>query len=323
MEQRWRGCLPLAATLLSVTAALGSPVSATARETLLLDTHGQAGATFTGPVQSAPLTAGARYYARVSGTASIYRIDHWKVGRPPCGTPEAAPQYPSPGVPNGPVGMDAETVFGVTAYAWFHGYSCSVKRFPFRLARYTDGGLQLSQGGPFSRPVPVGGPRDIPRTDHTYVYALTGAGQPLSARWVDRPLEDDYGQFKIEVLTEAECAAERCIEDAQPDRDIEVDPDLLSETSGSGAKARCVSRRRFPVRVRTYRGLTMVAGVVYVRGKVQAMARAGRRLQATVDLRGLPLGTYRVRIVAESSRGQRVLDDRRYRTCRRKPARRD
>jgi hypothetical protein len=319
MEQRSRGWLPFAATMFAATVVLASPGPASARETIMLDTHGQPGASYTGPVQSAPLTAGARYYARVSGTTSIYRIDHWKVARPPCGTPEATPQYPSPGVPNGPVGMDAETVFGVTAYAWFHGYSCSAKRFPFRLARYTDGGVQFSQGGAFARPVPVGGPREIPRADHTYVYELIGAGLPLSVRWVDRPLEDDYGQFKVEVLTEAECAAQRCVEEAQPERDTKIDPDSLRGGAGT-SPARCVSRRRFPVRVRTYRGLKMIAGVLYVRGKVQPMTLDGRRLQAMVDLRGLPLGTYRIRIVAESTRGQRVLDDRRYRTCRRKPA---
>jgi hypothetical protein len=45
--------------------------------------------------------------------------------------------------------------------------------------------------------------------------------------------------------------------------------------------------------------------------------RRGRRLRAPVDLRGLPRGTYRVRIVGRTRVGRRVVAVRTYRTCHR------
>ncbi|HVL94372.1 MAG TPA: hypothetical protein VM266_00790 [Solirubrobacteraceae bacterium] len=53
---------------------------------------------------------------------------------------------------------------------------------------------------------------------------------------------------------------------------------------------------------------------VFVNGK-QVRVLRGKRLRARVVLRGLPKGTYRVRIVAWTNRGRRVVDNRKYRTC--------
>jgi hypothetical protein len=57
---------------------------------------------------------------------------------------------------------------------------------------------------------------------------------------------------------------------------------------------------------------------VYVNGR-RVTVLAGRRLRARVDLRRLPKGTVRVRVVGTTRSGRRVTDTRRYRTCTPRP----
>lgn len=72
----------------------------------------------------------------------------------------------------------------------------------------------------------------------------------------------------------------------------------------------CTSRRRIVLRLpRTLRTAT-----VFVAGRKVA-TRRGRRVTAEIDLRGLPRGSYRVRIVARTRGGKRVVTVRTYRTC--------
>jgi hypothetical protein len=73
----------------------------------------------------------------------------------------------------------------------------------------------------------------------------------------------------------------------------------------------CASRRSFRVRVR---GKHVRSARLYVNGKLRAK-RSGRRLSFPVNLKGLPAGTVRVRIVATTRSGERKVDERRYRTC--------
>jgi len=78
----------------------------------------------------------------------------------------------------------------------------------------------------------------------------------------------------------------------------------------------CVSRRNFSIRLRRVprRRGRVVRALVFVDGKRVRVVR-GRRLRARVDLRGLPKGTFRVRIVQRTSRGRTVRSSRTYRTC--------
>jgi dienelactone hydrolase len=77
------------------------------------------------------------------------------------------------------------------------------------------------------------------------------------------------------------------------------------------AADRCPSRPRF----RFARNRRIVAASIYVNGKRVARRRA-RRIRA-VRLSRLPArGTFRVRIVATTIRGHRVISRRRYRNCR-------
>jgi len=74
----------------------------------------------------------------------------------------------------------------------------------------------------------------------------------------------------------------------------------------------CVSRRHFRVRVRAPRGQRLAGVTVYVNGKRAAVASSRRPV---VDLRGLPKGRVRVRLVAVTTTGRRLRQTRLYRTC--------
>jgi hypothetical protein len=72
----------------------------------------------------------------------------------------------------------------------------------------------------------------------------------------------------------------------------------------------CTSRRSFTIRLsRALRSAT-----VTVAGRKVAV-RSGRRLRAPIDLRGLPKGSFRVRIEGRTKTGRRVVQVRTYRTC--------
>jgi len=80
------------------------------------------------------------------------------------------------------------------------------------------------------------------------------------------------------------------------------------------SRARCASRRHFRIRLRAPRGDRLRSARVYVNGRRVRVLR-GRRLRAVIDLRGLPAGRVRVRVVARTRHGRRVSETRRYRTC--------
>jgi hypothetical protein len=82
---------------------------------------------------------------------------------------------------------------------------------------------------------------------------------------------------------------------------------------GLPSTRRCASRRRFTIRLRAPRGQRLRSARVQVNGRRVRVLR-GRRLRARIDLRGLR-GTVRVRIVARTRSGRRIVNERRYRTC--------
>jgi len=81
---------------------------------------------------------------------------------------------------------------------------------------------------------------------------------------------------------------------------------------GLPSARRCVSRRRFRVRVRAPRGQRLAGVTVYVNGKRAAVASSRR---PRVDLRGLPKGRVRVRLSAVTVSGRHLRQTRVYRTC--------
>jgi len=73
----------------------------------------------------------------------------------------------------------------------------------------------------------------------------------------------------------------------------------------------CVSRRHFRIRVKKGSYKTVV---VWVNGR-RVKSLKGKRITAAVDLRGLPKGTFKVKIAATLATGKVVTDTRTYRTC--------
>src|SRR3954470_2292524 len=86
------------------------------------------------------------------------------------------------------------------------------------------------------------------------------------------------------------------------------------KTIGLPSSRTCRSRRDFSIRLRRPRHGRIRSAQVYVDGKRVKVLR-GRRLRSRVDLRGLPRSRYTVRVVVRTTRGQRIVSTRRYRTC--------
>ncbi len=79
---------------------------------------------------------------------------------------------------------------------------------------------------------------------------------------------------------------------------------------------RCLSRRRFEIRVKRGRGKARLRSArVTVDGKRVKVRRRNGRLRAVVDLRGRQKQRVRVRIVARTRGGKVLRDTRVYRTC--------
>lgn len=174
----------------------GSPPS----QTIFLDSYEAANDGAAGPVATTvPLRADAPYFVVVNGT-----FGNSPAAKPlTCGTPEAAPTYASPAAPqnNGPVGLDAETVFAEALV----GSSCqSVRPVPRHNNRF-----QIDLGAGFAHVEPAGGPYAAPRADHTYTYPIraTASSAAFSFQFRDSPTSDNHGQLRIQVraATEADC----------------------------------------------------------------------------------------------------------------------
>ena len=82
----------------------------------------------------------------------------------------------------------------------------------------------------------------------------------------------------------------------------------------AASAARCVSRRRFRIRLHRPRRGKIRSARVYVNGK-RVKALRGSRITAAIDLRGLPRGRYTVRVVVTTSTGRTITRTRAYRTC--------
>jgi hypothetical protein len=85
---------------------------------------------------------------------------------------------------------------------------------------------------------------------------------------------------------------------------------------------KCVSRRRFRIKLRQPGGVQIQTALVFVNGqRVRTVKRKifkKLRTTARVDLRGLPKGTFFVRIVVLTTKGQTLKGTRKYKTCRKK-----
>lgn len=97
-----------------------------------------------------------------------------------------------------------------------------------------------------------------------------------------------------------------------PDPPAGAPPSTAAATLPSSR--RCVSRRRFRIRLRAPRGDPLTSARVFVNGKRVKVLR-GNRLTAPIDLRGLPKGRFRVKVTATTRSGRALTSTRKYRTC--------
>jgi hypothetical protein len=91
---------------------------------------------------------------------------------------------------------------------------------------------------------------------------------------------------------------------------------------GLPSNRKCVSRRKFRIRIRQPGGIQIQTALVFVNGKkVRVLTRKvfqRKRKVANVNLRGLPKGVFRVRIVVLTADGKTLRGTRKYRTCTKK-----
>jgi hypothetical protein len=93
---------------------------------------------------------------------------------------------------------------------------------------------------------------------------------------------------------------------------LKVDEDVWPFKKGGTAPRKCIDRRKFTFGIRQH-DKRIVRVRVFVNGKLAKTVR-GRRVKR-VRIKRLPLGLFRVKIVALASNGQRTVSRRTYRGC--------
>lgn len=306
-------CL-LAALPATSHAVLTSP------ETLLLDTHSPSEtAKVTGAVSTTqPLAPGAFYVIRATGTFSRYVPELMVPGAFPkrCGTPEAAPLFPSPGLSDSQVGVGIDPEW---AFSYFMKPASTPCPTP---AVRPIGAFQISTGGPYSHVVATNRGSG-PRPDHTYNYVVEGSGAPVSFLYEDFPLHDNNGVISITVSPAAvsDCAGNAaCVTSVETGvtpsatTAAATGPSLISTTART-----CASKRRFRIRLVDRKADPIRSATVRVNGKtvkVETAKLGGRtRRISHIDLRGLPSNRFTVSITAKTKSGKVLRGSRRYFTC--------
>ncbi|HEX8105602.1 MAG TPA: PQQ-binding-like beta-propeller repeat protein [Solirubrobacteraceae bacterium] len=152
-----------------------------------------------------------------------------------------------------------------------------------------------------------------------YVGVTNITSEPCDGEGCEGPYVVALDQFSGRTVWET-----RRPLDFQPGADVYGSPVIFDPTpddpqaAGRAKARRCVSRRRFEIRLRAPKGRRLRSARVFVAGRRVKTFRKGRRLRAVVDLRGLPRGRFTVRVVARTADGKRVRETRIYRTCRTK-----
>ncbi len=144
-----------------------------------------------------------------------------------------------------------------------------------------------------------------PQADKVTVAALTAKAGAGSVSVTGRDIAGN--------ATTVTCAF--TVAEAQPPAPRTVS--ITSIATLPPAKA-CVSRRRFPIRLRGVKASKVVRAQIKLNGK-QVRNVTGKALGLPIDLRGLPKGRFVVEIVTTDSAGKRLVGKRTYRTCAPKP----
>jgi hypothetical protein len=82
---------------------------------------------------------------------------------------------------------------------------------------------------------------------------------------------------------------------------------------------KCLSKRHFVIHIVRRKGLEYIEAIVFLNKKQVGVVKSrGGRFSAPIDLRGLPAGTFPVKITVITTTGTIIAGTRTYRTCRRK-----
>jgi hypothetical protein len=100
----------------------------------------------------------------------------------------------------------------------------------------------------------------------------------------------------------------------QPPIPGEPTGEALGDVLGLPTASRCVSRRRFKIRLRAPGGARVVSATIAIKGRKKVIVKGGRT-RAPVNLRGLPKGKVKVRLSVRASNGRTYKSTRTYRTC--------
>jgi hypothetical protein len=87
---------------------------------------------------------------------------------------------------------------------------------------------------------------------------------------------------------------------------------------GLSSKKGCVSHRKFPIHPKGPRGVKLVSFQEFINGTLVKSGRLSNR-QTSVNLVGLPKGTFEVELASKSSKGDTYEDTRTFHTCVPKP----
>ncbi|MFL5933163.1 MAG: hypothetical protein ACJ755_04795, partial [Gaiellaceae bacterium] len=83
-----------------------------------------------------------------------------------------------------------------------------------------------------------------------------------------------------------------------------------------GEKVRaCASRRSFTVHIQRFGGVKFRSAKITFRGKVLANRKGDKQVKAPIVLKGLPRGTFTVRIRVVTVHGKVIKGTRTYHTC--------
>jgi hypothetical protein len=88
----------------------------------------------------------------------------------------------------------------------------------------------------------------------------------------------------------------------------------ITEIAALASPRSCVSRRKFPIRLRAVKANRIVRAQIKLNGR-QVRNVTGKALGLPIDLRGLPKGRFAVEIVTTDATGKKLVGKRSYRTC--------
>jgi ABC-2 type transport system ATP-binding protein len=251
-----------------------------------------------------PPTSGAPLTARGSGTLVLNPADATS------GTPIAAgPATNAVNVPIPPPAAATQVVGEPKLELTYSGTGSATGTHV--LAQIVDEGRNVVLGNQVT-PIPV----TLDGTSHTVTRGLEGVAASIGKG----------ARYRLQVIGGSQVYGPVRSAAAIQLSSIKLTLPTATGFSGPGASSgvlptsrRCLSRRRFEIRVKRGRGKARLRSAkVWVNGKRVKVRRRAGRLRAVVDLRGQRKQRVKVRIVARTRSGKVLRDKRVYRTCTKK-----